>query len=145
MEQQITIDGEEISVTFDEYAIHITNDEALKSLLETGKGKAIEALVVLLKQRFRQLFGKALDISDASLVVEIWGHVYFGYLAQALDNLVRLKLVTNLMDKVIDYCATIDCGEKEHDNNRVFWDMLAPFQSHIVGWLPDELNKETDV
>ncbi|WP_118950141.1 hypothetical protein [Taibaiella helva] len=143
MEQRINIREEEISVVFDEHAVHIANDEALKCLLEAGKAGALDELVCQLKQHFLQLFDRELDISDASLAVEIWGHVYFGYLATALDNLVRLQLITTLTDKVIGYCAMIDCGESGHDHNRFFWNMLAPFAAKIVHWLPDDLNGTT--
>lgn len=137
MEEMIRIGEQNIRVAFDEHAVHITNEESLQNLLEAGGAAAIETLVQTVKQQFRQLWKRELDISDDSLAVEIWGHVYCGHLAETLDNLVSLQLITKLTDKVIGYCAVIDCGESGNDNNRLFWDMLAPFKEKLIHRLPD--------
>lgn len=139
----INIYGHTITVLFQSHSVHITNDEALVRLLESDREQVTDELVRAIKEQFKLLYTYELDISDASLAVEIWGHVYCAELATVVQNLVQLKLLEKVADKVIGYCAMIDCGETGYDGNRFFWDMLAPFKTRIEGWLPDKNNNET--
>jgi hypothetical protein len=138
----ISINGHSITVLFQPHSVHITHDEALVQLLENDREQATDKLVAAIRERFRLLYTCDLDINDASLAVEIWGHVYCAQLASVVQNLVQLKLLDKVADKVIGYCAVIDCGEKGYDSNRFFWDMLAPFKNMIGGWLPKNKNEE---
>ncbi len=141
----LNIANQNITVLFQSHSVHITNDDALVRLLETNRAAVTEELVVAIKEQFKSLYAYELDISADSLAVEIWGHVYCAQLATIIQNLVRLKLLEKVTDKLIDYCAVIDCGEKGYDGNRFFWDMLAPFKSQIEGWLPDSEQPEDEV
>ncbi len=140
--QLIVLEGCTITVVFDEHALHITNDKELERLLSGDIERVTDILVSVVQKEFRTLHHRDLAISADSLAVELWGHVYCGQLAQAIAELVPLPLVAQFRDKVISYCEVIDCGEMRHDNNRLFWDMLAAFKSGIAGWLPEQKRPE---
>jgi hypothetical protein len=91
------------------------------------------------KKEYERLYKKELNISDASLAVEIWGHVYFEYFAIVFEKLVNMNLIKQMASKISSYCEIIDCGESEKDNNRFFWDILAPFKNQIAVLLPEKI------
>ena len=137
-----------IEVFFEEHSIHIVNNQELWQLIGTAPEATTTALVKFIFVEFARLYNREFDVHPDSLIVEIWGHVYFEYMALILGNLVKLKLITLVMDKLIAYCEVIDCGERGYDNNRSLWDMLAPFTSLIAEWLPeniDDKNLKRDV
>jgi hypothetical protein len=140
MKHVFVLNGYHIEVFFEEHSVHITNNHELWQLIGKDPIAATTALVQLIFKEFTTLHGREFEIHPDSLIVEIWGHVYFEYLALILGNLVRLKLITLVVDKLTSYCEVIDCGEKGYDNNRSLWDMLAPFISLIAGWLPENIN-----
>lgn len=139
-EQQFLIRECSINVKLEPSIIHIINDEELGKLLNDGVEATTDALVSLIKEAYSRLFGKALDISNASLAVEIWGHVYFEYLAKVTEEKTDWKLIKQLADKITSNCEVIDCGESQADSNRFFWDMMAPFKKTIVSLLPKQID-----
>ena len=139
MKHVFTLNGYDIEVFFEEHSVHITNNQELWQLVGANPEASTTALVRLIFTEFDRLYGREFNIHPDSLIVEVWGHVYFEYIALILDNLIKMNLVTQVMDKLISYCEVIDCGEKGYDNNRSFWDMLAPFTSLIAGWLPENI------
>jgi hypothetical protein len=140
MKHVFVLNGCPIEVFFQEHSVHITNNQELWKLVGANPKAATEALVGLIFTEFSELYDREFEIHPDSLIVEVWGHVYFEYMALILDNLVKLNLLTKVLDKLISYCEVIDCGEKGYDNNRSLWDMLAPFTSLIAGWLPENIN-----
>lgn len=136
MKHLFLLQGRSIEVLFDEHAVHITNNKELQQLIAADPEGNTRALAELILQQFEVCNKRSFALHPDSLIVEIWGHVYCEYLAQILDNLVKLQLVKALAGKVIAFCEVIDCGEPGHDSNRVLWDMLAPFTAIIAGWLP---------
>lgn len=140
MKRVFVLNGCHIEVFFEEHSVHITNNQELWQLIESNTVAATEALVNHILIEFSRLHGREFEVHPDSLIVEIWGHVYFEYMVLILDNLVKLKLITLVVDKLISYCEVIDCGEKGYDNNRSLWDMLSPFASLIAGWLPENIN-----
>lgn len=141
MEQQFLVRGWSIQVNMERHAVHIVNDKELWGLLNEQTEAATDDFISLLKQEYQRLFGQELDISDASLAVEIWGHVYCEYFAHVLDNIVDLNLIKQLTDKIAANCEIIDCGESSADNNRFFWNMIAPFKKQIAALLPKQIDE----
>jgi hypothetical protein len=142
MKHVFALNGCHIEVFFEEHSVHITNNHELWRLIGKDPVAATTELVQLIFKEFATLHHREFEIHPDSLIVEIWGHVYFEYMTLILGNLVKLKLITQVMDKLISYCEVIDCGEKGYDNNRSLWDMLAPFISLIAGWLPENINNK---
>ena len=127
---------------FEEHSVHIVNNQELWQLIGTAPEATTTAMARLIFTEFTRLYNREFEVHPDSLIVEIWGHVYFEYMALILDNLIQLKLISIVMDKLVSYCEVIDCGEKGYDNNRSIWDMLAPFVSLIAGWLPENINEK---
>lgn len=142
MEQHFLVRGNSIKVQLEKGAVHITNDKELWGLLNEQTEAGTDDLINLLKAAYKDLFGQSLDISDASLAVEIWGHVYFEYFALIFEQLVSLGVVKQMADKITTYCEIIDCGETGKDGNRFFWDMAAPFKKQIARMLPRQINEK---
>ena len=106
------------------------------ALLSTDIDERTACLVKLIKTDYFALTGKELRISDNSLIVEIWGHVYAGYFMLAMKKLFRTQLTDYLAKIVLKRCEIIDCGEKEIDRNRRIWDMFALGKNLIKKLLP---------
>lgn len=119
-------------------AIHITNDDALWQLIHANPVENTYRLIDEINSAFLEKNKRDIEISRDSLAVEIWGHVYADHFADVIDNLTNLKLIEKMVHPIQKYCAIIDCGEKGYDQNRWFWDLLAPFTGIIGKLLPKE-------
>jgi hypothetical protein len=142
MEQHFLVRGNSIKVQLEQGALHITNDKELWGLLNEQTEAATDDFIDLLKKEYQRLFHVPLDISDASLAVEIWGHVYFEYFALIFEKMVNMNLIKQVANKITAYCEVIDCGESAKDNNRFFWNMIAPFKKQIAAMLPKQINEK---
>ncbi len=128
-----------IGVDFRDKLIRIHEPEALERYLSTDLVNRSAILVKYIKMDYAQLMKQELDITDDSMIVEIWGHVYASYLAKGIKNLVQLNMVDNVADFVLKRSDIIDCGESEIDSNRKFWDIIARFKGVILKFLPNEV------
>ena len=128
-----------VEVEFENGIVHIKNDENLKGLLSLNLKRNTEELVFLIKERYQSIFTTALNISSASLIVEIWGHVYSEILFQFLKTKINIESVQRLTRKGIANCTVIDCGESKLDRNRGLWNILAPFKNIIITLLPKNI------
>ncbi|ANH83385.1 hypothetical protein A8C56_22505 [Niabella ginsenosidivorans] len=125
-----------VEVRLEPHAVHITNDAALQRLLNRQAEPATEKLVQEIISAYQQHYRQPFAINPDSLAVEIWGHVYVEQFAEYMERLIQSKLIEKILSPVKGICSVIDCGESGHDQNRWFWDLLAPFKSTIAGWLP---------
>ncbi|TKC12384.1 hypothetical protein FA048_01835 [Pedobacter polaris] len=133
------LSGHKLLVVFDEQLVRLKKPKALQKFLSTDIDIRSEVLANYIKQDYFLFIGKEFEITNDSLIVEIWGHVYASYFAKAMKNLVKLKLVENVADFIINRSDTIDCGEYEVDSNRKFWDILAKFKGIILTFLPKKI------
>ncbi|HEX7755838.1 MAG TPA: hypothetical protein VF421_10870 [Niabella sp.] len=131
-----------VEIRLELHAVHVKNDDHLRQLLKENPDAATDKLVQEIVIAYEQAYGQPLSITPDSLAVEIWGHLYMDQFAKYIDRMVQLQLIKKIAAPIQQYCAVIDCGEKEHDGNRWFWDLLAPFKSTIAGWLPDHEKKQ---
>ncbi|RZL51025.1 MAG: hypothetical protein EOP00_01355 [Pedobacter sp.] len=138
-EKNYELSGQKLLVMFDEKLIRIKKPKALQKFLSTDIDNRSEVFVNYIKQDYFLLFKKELAISNNSLIIEIWGHVYASYFARALKNLIKLKLIENAADFIINRSDTIDCGESDVDGNRKFWDLMANFKGIIITFLPKKI------
>jgi hypothetical protein len=136
MDKVISLSGKNIQITLTQHKVKLTNDAQLAALLADNTEASTDALVKAIKQEFRNVHNKEIDISDASMAVEIWGHVYTENFAAAVKSLSSLGFLDSIADKIIDKCEVIDMGESGRDNNRFVWDTLSKFKSKIAGLLP---------
>jgi hypothetical protein len=134
----IKILNNKIDVELEDHIIRITNNDALANLLARDSELRTQQLVRSIKIAYYKLFNKNLEIHDASMIVEIWGHVYTDKFADAIQSAVSLKLIDKLAEKAIERCVIIDIGELRYDYNRFVWDGLAHLKPIIAKFLPDK-------
>jgi hypothetical protein len=139
MEKTYELNDCKLLVVFENQLIRIKKPKALQKFLTNDIEERSEILVNSIKIDYLSFFGKELAISNDSLIIEIWAHVYASYFAKAMKNLISLKLVEEAADFIIKRSDIIDCGESEVDSNRKFWDVLANFKSIILTFLPKRL------
>jgi len=137
MDTTLSVRGKNIQITFTQHKVKLTNNDQLAALLANNTEAATDELVAAIKTAFQRQNNRELDISNASMAVEIWGHVYAESFAAAVKSLSPFGFVDSLADKIIGHCAVIDMGEPGRDNNRFIWDRLASFKSNIAGLLPE--------
>ncbi len=132
MEKIYALDGHTLSVLFEPKLVRIQGSKELLAFLSNDLNTHTLELVKLIKGDYLALLGEPLKITNSSLAVEIWGHLYASKFASIIQELIRLQLIENLTEHVKKRSDTIDCGEAEVDSNRKFWDVLAKFKALIV-------------
>ena len=125
-----------ISVLFSRQALRIVNDGELTNLLKQDAAKATDELIVKIKTQYKELFQTEFAVSNSSIAIEIWGHVYASRFVDWIHNLLTYSFVQKLTKKIIYHSAIIDIGEHGHDHNRFVWNWLAPFKKLIASMLP---------
>ena len=106
--QQLLVRNCSITVKLQRHVIHISNDHELGKLLSGKTEAATDELVAQVKHAYQRFFGEVLNISDASLAVEIWGHVYFEYLVKVTEQKLDWRFLTQLGDKGTAKCEKIE-------------------------------------
>jgi hypothetical protein len=134
MDITITVRGRTLRVCIQQHITRITNDKELTALLAHDTEAATGELITAIKARYQEEFGKELKVSDKSMAVEIWAHVYVEKFAKAIAS---LKVIRKLADAIIRRCEIIDIGEWGHDQNRFVWNALSIFKTVIAALLPN--------
>lgn len=135
MKKHYLLHGFTVEVIIEEGLIRVNNDSQLKRAIESGLEKNTASLVDWIKADHLACFNKVLNIGDRSLIVEIWGHLYFEYFLFKYSKLLRIILTFGLYKRFRRSCVVIDCGEHGKDPNRRFWDFVAPLQNWLGKWL----------
>lgn len=132
-----------IEAGFRDRCVHIKTDAALMDFLaEDGNGAL--ALSDYLHGRYRELYGRELDIGRDSLAVEILIHAYLDAAFRSGDRLgARLppeagRALSGFFELLQARTDVIDCGEAAVDSNRFVFDLLAPFHGIIYAVLGDK-------
>jgi len=136
LEKTYELSGCKLVVSFKQQLIRIASPQALQKFLSQDIELRSKILVNYIKQDYLNFIGKELAVSNNSIIIEIWGHVYASYLAKSVKKLIRLKLIQPTLNLIIERSDTIDCGEKEVDSNRWIWDLLAHFKWMILKLIP---------
>jgi hypothetical protein len=135
MYRSISIRDKNISFQLRENSIAIINDGQLLALIAEMPEAATDELVSAIKGEFHAQFSREFGVTDDSMVVEIWGHVFAERFANAVKAITSVKLVDELAEKICMHCEVINIGRKDHDNNRFVWDWLAGFKPIIAAML----------
>ena len=135
MYQIFVISDKTVSVNVQYNRISIKSDEQLFELITAMPESATDELVSTIKKEFRAQFNKEFEVSDASIAVEIWGHVYAEKFAAAVKVISPVKLIDGLAERISVSCEVINIGTSDNDGNRFIWDWLAAFKSTIAGLL----------
>ena len=112
----------EIEVRFEPHLARVVNDDALIHVLQDGKRRASFLLARQILEEYREKFGEELRIKERSLACEIYWHYYCLIKAIAIEKRFGKKKFTTWLIRHIDVS---DCGEREVDTNRIFWDILS--------------------
>jgi len=140
MDKVYELEGNKIKVGLEPQLIRVYSNASLWRYLD-GKAKArFELMVDTIKSDYKQQFGKALNITNNSLIVEILVHVYCDYLGLSFNQIIRIKWIQALVKKLLKRAEVVDCGEKAVDSNRWVWDLLAGSKSFFIAILPKNLN-----
>jgi hypothetical protein len=126
-------------VVFCPKIVRIDGFKELQKFLSKDIEARSEVLANAIKMDYLLLFDIELAVSNDSMIVEIWGHVYASYFAKAMKNMIQLKLIENIADFITNRSDTIDCGEIEIDHNRKLWDILANLKTIILTFLPERV------
>lgn len=121
-----------ILVQFKQHAIKIYNNDELSKLLSNDVETVTNDLANRIKIEYYKLFNIEFNVSNDSIAVEIWAHVYAEKFAEALKDFSSIKLVDAFAEKIIQHADEIDIGEKGHDDNRFVWDGLQAFRHAIA-------------
>lgn len=140
MYKVISVQGKSLQLEIAQHKVKLANNEQLASLLEHNTEAATDELVTAIKTAFLQQNNREFDISNNSIAVEIWGHVYTENFAEAIKSLSPFSFIDSLADKIIGHCEIINIGESGHDNNRFIWNSLAAFKSNIAALLPKTIS-----
>ena len=135
MEKEYDLNGCKVVVQFEPKIIRILGSKQLLVFLRNDLNTNTLKLVKLIKADYLTLIGKPLKITNASLMVEIWGHLYASKFAVAVNELINLSIIQNITENINKRSKTIDCGEANVDSNRRFWDVAAKFKTMIVKFL----------
>ena len=123
-----------VSIRYQPKILRMQNDEALRTFLDLPENGSM-ALAGQMLDRYQQLFSVPLAISQASIAVEILGHVFADNVAKALaplsEKLSPRGAIAEALASIRQRTEVIDIGEKDVDNNRWLWDALVPFR-HII-------------
>jgi hypothetical protein len=135
MSTPVLVRSEIINVELKPHAIKIWNDDALPGLLKVDAESSTEELIENIKREYFKLFNIEFKVSNASIAIEIWAHVYAEKFADAVKDFSSVKFIDGIADKILRHAEVIDIGETGHDDNRFVWDGLAGFKSVIAGLL----------
>lgn len=140
MEKTYNFENNRIKVVLEPKLVRVYSDKALWTFLNNGAAAGFELLAETVKNDYLTAFGKALDITNDSLIVEILVHVYCDYLGLRFNRIVKIKFIQNLVNKLLERAEVVDCGERSVDGNRWVWDLLARYKKTFLRMLPKNLN-----
>ena len=119
----VMMDGAAITYYLSDKAVHIDNNEELKSIIKNPK-TAI-ALAGKLKERYYKRYGSELSVTELSMAIEIYGHIYPEKIAGAVKSIPIPDFIEDRLDDLMDKTDFIDSGEESIDQNRKIWDAIA--------------------
>lgn len=134
-------DSFEITLSYGSGIIHIINNIDLWRFFDADVVIRTQWLINAIQQDYLALFGKPLEIRNRSFAVEIWGHLYAEYYLLKISRFFG-KIAPKKLQYLIQRSASIDCGEKNIDNNRFLWDFLALGYIFFVYILPRNISSE---
>ncbi|MFS0781114.1 hypothetical protein [Bacillus sp. 1P06AnD] len=126
---EIRIKGERIQYFLSEHAIHIINDAPLVRTILKHDG-AMD-IAVQTKKKFHSQYGREIAISDYSVALEIYGHVFPDKMASFLKQYPLPEFLQAPLDFILKHTDIIDIGESEKDIDRKIWDTLAPLYKFV--------------
>ena len=119
----VVVNGVLIEYSLSEKAVHINNNDNLKSVI-MSPNTAMQ-LARKLKENYYQKYGDDLSVSELSMAIEIYGHLYPEKIASTLKAMPLPDSIEHALDDVLKQTDMIDSGEESIDRNRKIWDAIA--------------------
>ncbi len=135
MNTSVLINNKSISLQLNLHAIKIFNSDALSAILAENTEATTQKLIDSIKKKYFKLFNTNFEVSDNSIAVEIWAHIYAEKFAEAVKDFSSVNFIDKAAEKIMHHAEVIDIGERGHDDNRFVWDALAVFKPAIAGLL----------
>ena len=136
MKKQFTIDDVTITVAFSDRRIRLRGDRHLWVLMDRDPVRYARLITEKIFENYYAIYRKKLKIRQASVIVEIWGHVYAEYYVLLWKDRLRFRWLNRLAGFVRKRSADIDIGEWGADPNRWFWDLICVLKPVIPPFLP---------
>lgn len=129
----------DINVELEPSLIRVHSDVTLWKYLQGKNLGKLVALVAEIKSKYAEEFNRPLKIRDSSMLVEILAHVYCHRVGVKINQQLNDGVLRNFLQKLINRAKVADCGERDRDGNRWFWDILAHFKTLVVLLFPRNL------
>jgi hypothetical protein len=133
--KEYRIDGFPLKIAFRHKSVHIPNSGELKEYLGTETESRTAQFVAMIKSDYFHFHNEALDISDDSMAVELWAHLFVQKFRPILSTLADFALTEWFAEKLIRSAETIDLGESTVDHNRKYWDWLSQQKELMLKYL----------
>ncbi len=130
---------ENINIEVEPALVRIYSNSALWKYLEGKNKRKMVALVAEIKLKYFKRYKRPLQIKDSSLLIEILAHTYCHWIGLKINSVLNHGFLRIFLTKLIDRAKVADCGEKIRDNNRWFWDLIAPLNKLMVALFPRNL------
>jgi hypothetical protein len=131
----ILINNKSITLKLNLHALKIFNTDSLSAILAENTEETTQKLIDSIKKEYFKLFNIDFEVSDNSMAVEIWAHIYAEKFAEAVEKFSSVNFIDKAAEKIMHHAEVIDIGERGHDDNRFVWDALAVFKPAIAGLL----------
>ena len=111
--------------TLSEGFMQMANTQELHDWLSLDPGQQVVRLYAHFQERHKQQFNRPFAISKNSFVTEFYAHLIAAYYIHKYPRLLQIILTKKFHARIRKSCEAIDCGEKQKDPNRWFWDLFA--------------------
>lgn len=132
MKTILNVRGHRVILEAEPVAVHIHVNDDLRRLFTQDADAATGDLIEAVKKFYADHFHKEFDVSNDSMAVEIWAHLFAERFSVAVRTLNLFQWLDHLAGLAIERSEVIDIGIPGHDNNRFIWDGLRWFRSALA-------------
>jgi len=112
----------------------IENCAALHEYLETNPDRQAQKLFEELQKEHKRSFARNANLRKNSFVTELFGHLIAAHYLLKFPKSLKALLTKSFYKRATRSCEEVDCGEKEKDPNRWFWDLFAFMHLILARW-----------
>jgi hypothetical protein len=113
------------AINLQEGLIQITHSKQLHSFLVSNPYEQSGHLYRQIQRLHELCYGQPINLTKSSFVTEFFGHLIAGHYISKHPNTLKKLLSENFYRRIKRSCEVIDCGDKQRDPNRWFWDLFA--------------------
>ncbi|HMR82695.1 MAG TPA: hypothetical protein PKE30_06175 [Niabella sp.] len=136
MDKSFIIGEEILKVRLRPHIISLHANYALRNLVHKSF-RDVETLCFLVLEAYEKEYGQIIKVGMNSFIVEVLGHVY----AYKILLFLRKIYPLGIFKKYSYHACTIECGDRQYDTNRWFWDMISFLKPVIFLFIPQRKEK----